>query len=148
MGEGPSVLARRNPRPPQHIPSRGFSIHAPPHRRPEHADRSICSREHDREAPGETPCPRAWRRGPHDPLWVAKNACGLGNNSYLSANRAKVEFWAVFLIMATNSIEFNANEVFGMDRRFPAHALPGLSRRASAVFFPGQSGWQRVEVPI
>lgn len=41
-------------------------------------------------------------------VWVTKNACSVGNNSYLSANRTKVEFLAVFLIMATNSIEFSA----------------------------------------
>jgi hypothetical protein len=49
-------------------------------------------------------------------LSVAKNGSRLGNNGYFSANRTKVELLAVFLIMATNSIEFSAIGVFGLDK--------------------------------
>jgi len=41
-------------------------------------------------------------------LWVTKYACSLGNSGYFSAHRTKVEFLAVFLIIATNSVESNA----------------------------------------
>lgn len=41
-------------------------------------------------------------------LPVAENGSGLGNSGHFSANRTKVEVLAVFLIMATNSIEFSA----------------------------------------
>jgi hypothetical protein len=46
---------------------------------------------------------------------VAKNGSSLGNNRYFSANRTKVELLAVFLIMATNSVEFNVDGVLGLD---------------------------------
>jgi hypothetical protein len=48
-------------------------------------------------------------------LSVAKNGSSLGNNRYFSANRTKVELLAVFLIMATNSVEFNVDGVLSLD---------------------------------
>jgi hypothetical protein len=52
-------------------------------------------------------------------------------NSYLSANRTKVELLTVFLIMATNSIEFSAIRVLGMDsscRTVKCTLTPGRTR--------------------
>lgn len=48
---------------------------------------------------------------------VAKNASSLGNNSCRSADQTKVESVVVFLVMATDSIEYGAVGVFGVDTR-------------------------------